>query len=257
MKQNSFSVLLAAAAAVTLYACEGEPPMTPANLPLPAASTDVAEEPSSAPTAIAHAATAPTSSTPPPTSSAEPSASASGVAPPPAPARGTIVGKVVAAPASMSPFAVVWLEEGPPDPAPAKPVSIDNGHMTFIPFIQVAPVGTKVIFSNSDPFPHNIFSPDNERFNLGTIVQHAAAVRVFKNPGEYALLCNLHPGMLGYLVVTPSTWFAKAGQGGVFAMKDVPAGTYKLTAWAPRNAPVTVPVTVKDGEVNVDFELRR
>ena len=40
-------------------------------------------------------------------------------------------------------------------------------------------------------------------------------------------------------------------------MKHVPNGTYKLTAWAPREAPMTQPVTVADGDVTVDFDLHR
>jgi hypothetical protein len=63
--------------------------------------------------------------------------------------------------------------------------------------------------------------------------------------------------MLGYLLVTPSTWFARTDAKGNFSMKHVPAGTYKVTAWAPRQAPVTQTVTVADGDVNVHFDLHR
>ena len=31
--------------------------------------------------------------------------------------------------------------------------------MNFIPFVSVAAVGAKVVFANSNPFPHNVFSP--------------------------------------------------------------------------------------------------
>jgi plastocyanin len=241
-----------------LVACEGEPPITPADLPPPPSSSaePIAEEspstkPAPAPAPAPVPAPAPALA-PAPGASAEPPAPA-----PPAITHASITGKVVAAPANMSQYSVVWLEDGPATDPPTKNVSIDNRRMSFIPFVAVAPVGAKVIFSNGDPFPHNVFTPDNERFNLGNLPQHSAAVRVFKQPATYSLLCNLHPGMLGYLVVTPSTWFAKAGKDGTFTMKDVPAGTYRITAWAPRNAPVTQSVTVKDGDANVNFELHR
>ena len=40
-------------------------------------------------------------------------------------------------------------------------------------------------------------------------------------------------------------------------MKHVPSGTYKITAWAPRQTPVTQSVTVADGDVTVNFDLHR
>jgi hypothetical protein len=63
--------------------------------------------------------------------------------------------------------------------------------------------------------------------------------------------------MLGYLLVTPSTWFTRTDPKGNFAMKHVPAGTYKVTAWAPRQTPVTQSVTVGEGDVSIRFELHR
>jgi hypothetical protein len=136
-------------------------------------------------------------------------------------------------------------------------VTIANRQMNFIPYIAVAAVGSKVVFLNEDPFPHNVFSPDGEKFNMGNIPQNGAHFHIFKTAGAYTLLCNLHPGMLGYVLVTPSTWFARTDAKGTFAMKHVPSGTYQVTAWAPREKPVTQAVTVTDGDANVVFELHR
>jgi hypothetical protein len=129
--------------------------------------------------------------------------------------------------------------------------------MEFVPFVQVIPVGGKVVFLNSDPFPHNVFSPDHERFNMGSIAMKGAATHVFNKAGTYTLLCNLHPGMIAYLVVTPSAWFAKADAKGRFSIKDVPTGQYSVTAWAPRQQQATEPVTVAQGDANLSFELHR
>jgi plastocyanin len=169
------------------------------------------------------------------------------------------VGIVTTKPSSLAGLSVVYLEDGPLEDAPSRlqTITIDNQKMNFIPFVSVVAVGGKVVFANTDPFPHNVFSPDNEKFNMGNIPQFGAHYRIFKNPGAYSLLCNLHPGMLGYLLVTPSTWFARSDGKGSFAMKHVPAGTYKATAWAPRQSPVTQSVTVNDGDVTVNFDLHR
>ncbi len=43
--------------------------------------------------------------------------------------------------------------------------------------------------------------------------------------------------MLGYLLVTPSAWHVRTDGKGHFELKHVPSGTYKVTAWAPRQTP--------------------
>jgi plastocyanin len=196
----------------------------------------------------------------PATSAAPPESSAAALpVPPPSIPRGNIVGTVTTKPAGLQGQTVVYLEDGPNEDQPAhlQSVTISNRMMNFIPFVSVVSVGGKAVFANEDPFPHNVFSPDNEKFNMGNIPQNGAHVRVFKNPGAYSLLCNLHPGMLGYLMVTPSAWYAKTDAKGAFAMKHVPSGTYKVTAWAPREAPLTQSVTVTEGDVTVHFDLHR
>jgi plastocyanin len=173
--------------------------------------------------------------------------------------RGNIVGTVTTKPAGLQSQTVVYLEDGPTEDQPAhlQSVTISNRQMNFIPYVSVVSVGGRAVFANEDPFPHNVFSPDNEKFNMGNIPQNGAHYRVFKTPGAYSLLCNLHPGMLGYLMVTPSAWYARADAKGAFTMKHVPVGDYKVTAWAPRQAPVTQSVTVAEGDVTVHFDLHR
>jgi plastocyanin len=195
-----------------------------------------------------------------PAGSAAPEGSAAALPVPPLSIpRGNIVGSVTTQPASLKGQAVVYLEDGPAEDQPGRlqTVNISNSQMNFIPYIAVASVGAKVVFSNLDPFPHNVFSPDNEKFNMGNIPQNGGHSRVFKTPGSYTLLCNLHPGMLGYLVVTPTAWHVRTDGKGHFDMKHVPSGTYKVTAWAPRLPPVTQSVTVADGDVTVNFDLHR
>lgn len=157
-------------------------------------------------------------------------------------------------PASAAKNAVIYLEDGPKD-APVN-VTIDNKQMSFLPYIAIATVGATVTFANSDPFPHNIFSPDGGRWDIGQIAQHASKTKKFDKPMAYTLLCNLHPNMKGYLLIVPSSAHAKANAKGAYTIKDVPAGTYKITAWAPGVKPVTQSVTVA-GDVTSNFELKR
>ena len=258
----------------SLVGCEGEPPvMAPENAS--GAPSSVASSLASAPPEEAPPPPAVTACPPPPcasgavaSSSAAPAASgapaeagsaASLPVPPTSIPRGNLVGAVTTKPAAMQGQAVVYLEDGPKEDQPSRlqTVTVANRQMNFVPFVSVVAEGGKAVFVNEDPFPHNVFSPDGEKFNMGNIPQNGAHQRVFHTPGPFTLLCNLHPGMLGYLLVTPSTWWAKTDAKGKFVMKHVPSGTYKVTAWAPRQAPITQSVTVADGDVTINFDLHR
>jgi len=261
-------VLVAGVPLASTLGCEGEPPVMAPENPSGAASEvasvtppAASEEPSAAPAVTAcpppPCAPAPVASS---AASAAPAESSAALpVPPTSVPRGNVVGAVTTKPAALQGQAVVYLEDGPKEDQPShlQSVTISNQQMNFIPFVSVVAEGGKAVFVNEDPFPHNVFSPDGEKFNMGNIPQHGAHQRVFHTPGAYTLLCNLHPGMLGYLLVTPSTWWAKTDAKGRFTMKHVPSGTYKVTAWAPRQTPVTQSVTVADGDVTINFDLHR
>lgn len=279
MKRTITLLFFAAAGPLlALPACEGEAPvMAPENsMGAPkgvaseeAPSAQASSEPSAAPSACPPppctpvAASSVASANPAASASAapaEPSAGAALPVPPQSIPRGNIVGAVTTQPPSLKGQAVVYLEDGPLEDQPGhfQTVTITNRQMNFIPFVSVASVGAKVVFANEDPFPHNVFSPDADKFNLGNIPQNGGRSRAFKAPGAYTLLCNLHPGMIGYLLITPSAWHVRTDGKGHFDLKHVPSGTYKMTAWAPRQTPVTQSVTVAaDGDVTANFDLHR
>jgi plastocyanin len=257
--------------ALVLAACEGEPPKTPAGHAGPAIENVTTEEPTAEATPPADTAAAPAAA-----GAACPCACQCGggatvavadagtgeggaiAADTPPSAKGAVAGTITSTPKWQAANAVVWLEDAPIEPTAKMSVTIDNHMMTFTPFVAVIPVGGKTIFHNSDPFPHNVFSPDNEKFDMGVISQNQGRGRAFKTAGNYTVLCNLHPNMVGYVLVTPSSYFAKADGKGHYRLKDVPSGTYQMSAWAPRQTKVTQPVTVKDGsDVTLDFELHR
>ena len=256
------------ALALVLTACEGEPPKTAAALagPFPgeraaAIPTVAAEEPATtaAPGALppcACACNCPGGAMADGGAVADAAHSAAAT-PAPAGARPTISGDVTSMPKAAAANAVVYLEGAPIEPTAKMTVTITNHMMTFVPFVAVVPVGGKVVFTNDDPFPHNVFSADGEHFNMGILAPHEARARVFTSAGARALLCNLHPGMLGYALIVPSSYFAKADAHGHFAIKNVPPGTYQITAWAPRVQAVTQPITIKDVDVPITFELHR
>ena len=84
-------------------------------------------------------------------------------------AGGVIQGTIKATGLSSNEGAVVYIQQMPGAfSAPAKPADVDQRSMQFIPHVLSIVAGTTVRFLNSDPTPHNVFSPDHEKYNLGT-----------------------------------------------------------------------------------------
>lgn len=213
----------------------GETTLAPAADPAPAA----------APTADALAATPASGAT---NGKTQPDAKATS---------GSIVGQVDVTPAKLGKHVVVYLENAPAIGDKPTTATVDQRKMAFSPFLTVIPVGGKVIFRNDDPFPHNIFSPDGEKFDLGTMPHGGARVHVFKTAGTYTLLCNIHPGMLAYIDVVPSTHYVLASADGKYELKNVPPGTWKIAAWGPKLAAASQSVTMSGGQVTVNLSLHR
>ena len=154
-------------------------------------------------------------------------------------------------------FAVVYLEDAPKDPTRGMKTSIDQRMMMFVPYVAAVAAGGTVTFVNSDPFPHNVFSPGGEKFDLGTLNKGGVGRYTFKKPGPYTLLCNVHPGMLGYIYVAPSNYFAITNGQGEFTIKSVPEGTYKIAAWAPKMGAPAKPVVVKGADTKIELAIEK
>jgi plastocyanin len=143
---------------------------------------------------------------------------------------------------------------------PAKTVQMNQKEMQFIPHVLPIVVGTTVSFLNSDPTPHNVFSPDNDKYNLGTWPQGQTKDHAFascaKAPCVYQQLCRVHPDMLGYIVVLQNPYFAVTDKTGRYDIKDVPPGSYTIAAWSEKGKAQPKPVTVEAGKpVTVDFTI--
>jgi plastocyanin len=151
---------------------------------------------------------------------------------------------------------VVYLEDAPKQPGVAMSATVDVDHKVFSPLIAVITTGGTVTFGNKDALTHHVFSPDVAQWDTGYLRKDETAVRRFESPGAIALLCNIHPEMLGYVLVIPSTYFGKLAVDGGYVIASVPPGTYRATAWAPRMPPVTQSVTIgQAGMTTANFEL--
>ncbi len=178
-------------------------------------------------------------------------------------ADGSIAGSVKAAGLSSNADAVVWIQQAPGTAKPpAQPVTMDQKQMQFIPHVLPVVLGTTVRFLNSDPTPHNVFSPDYEKYNLGTWPKDQSKDHAFvtcaKFPCAYTQLCRVHPEMEGFVVVLPNSYYAVSNKEGHFEITGVPAGQYTVAVWHPKLKAQPKPVTVEAGKAaTVDFALAR
>jgi plastocyanin len=160
-------------------------------------------------------------------------------------------------------ISVVWVEAtaGKTFPKPDKPLTMDQKSLLFQPHIMVAPVGATVEFLNSDNVQHNIFWPaisGNKKLthNMGTWPKGQTRNFTFDMPGVVPLLCNVHPEMSGYIIVTPTPYYAQTDESGNFKIANVPDGSYTVTAWHEGYKNQSKPVAVS-GEAKVEFALAK
>jgi plastocyanin len=172
---------------------------------------------------------------------------------------GDITGKVTAGKG----ISVVYVEAvaGKTFPVPAAPLVMDQKSLLFQPHILVAPVGVTVEFLNSDKVAHNIFWPainGNKKLghNMGTWPTGEKRAFKFEMPGIVPLLCNVHPEMSGYIIVTPTPYYAETDAAGSFKIANVPDGAYTVTAWHEGYKNQSKPVTVA-GAATVEFTLSK
>lgn len=146
--------------------------------------------------------------------------------------------------------------------APKDPVVIDQRKMAFVPHVVAVQQGTTVEFLNSDPVGHNVYWPSisgNKKLahNLGTWPKGEKKPFQFNDPGVASLLCNVHPEMSGYVVVTPTPYFAVTDKDGNFEIKNIPAGKYTLKTWSEDGKPTTQAVDVSGATATVELTVKK
>ncbi len=149
---------------------------------------------------------------------------------------------------------VVTVKGAAAKPPPGK-ITLDQHKCHYVPHVQATAVGSSLEILNSDPILHNIhgYLGSATAFNLAMPLKNQKIARKLDKPGLIHVKCDVHSWMSAYIRVVDEP-FAVAGADGTFAIHDVPAGTYTLTAWheklGEKTAQVTVPAT---GAATVDF----
>jgi plastocyanin len=173
---------------------------------------------------------------------------------------GSLAGTVTCSGMRHSGDAVVYVDTIPGEtfPAPAEHAVVDQVGMVFEPHVLPVLVGTTVDFLNSDPFLHNVFTPDKcaDKFNLGSWPQGQVRSFTFTAPCSAVLLCNVHPEMEAFVLAVPTPYFAVTDRSGAFKIEDVPDGSYTIKVWHPKLKEFAQDVTVS-GETSASFQLKK
>lgn len=132
--------------------------------------------------------------------------------------------------------AVIWLEPMPGTPAaafePHGHYTLVQKNRTFIPHLQVIPLGSVVQFPNEDPFFHNVFSLfDGKRFDLGLYEAGSSKSVTFSRKGVSYIFCNIHPEMSAVIIALDTPFYAIADAHDAFALDHIPPGDYTLHLW--------------------------
>lgn len=145
---------------------------------------------------------------------------------------------------------------GLPKPLP-QAISIDQRECRYHPHVQATGVGSTLEILNSDPMLHNIHGYVGQQtlFNLAMPIKGQKLPRPLPRAGLVRIKCDVHSWMSAFVVVSDSP-YAVVGSDGTYTVRDLPAGTYTVTAWHEKLGEKTAPVTVPaSGDVSVDFSF--
>lgn len=137
-------------------------------------------------------------------------------------------------------------------------VKMDQKGMMFTPRVMPIQKGTTVEFINSDPVGHNVFTPDGDKYDLGTWPKGESRSHKFEKPGVYRQLCKVHDDMVAFIVVLDTKYFAVSDKNGEFKLPALAPGKYTLTFWHEKLAAKEVTVEVTAGKATkIDVPLEK
>ena len=133
---------------------------------------------------------------------------------------------------------------------------LDNLQCRFVPHVQAATVGQFLVIKNGDPILHTAhayFHDGQPQFNVG-LYPGKVSRKPLVSPGIVKILCEVHPWMTAYIVVTEHPYHAVTDIYGEYEIRDVPPGAYRLRVWHESLGTEEKQVEVRGGATSkVDF----
>ncbi len=124
--------------------------------------------------------------------------------------------------------------EGKTFEPPSQPVVIDQKGCMYQPHVIALQTNQKLQVVNDDPTMHNIhpIPTSNREWNKSQPPSMPPIETGFaREEISIPVKCNVHPWMRSYIAVFSHPYFSVTGKEGSFLLKNLPPGTYTLTAW--------------------------
>ena len=111
----------------------------------------------------------------------------------------------------------------------------------FVPFVSVMRDHHPLTVTNLDPVSHDlqIYERDNEHvfimFHRPALTKSGTSdiIKFTGKRRDVTMQCGMHPFMQGHGLAVENPYYAITGIEGVFTIKDLPEGTYRVKAWHP------------------------
>jgi len=158
---------------------------------------------------------------------------------------------------------IVYVSEGLGDrtfdPSGNSVVIVQKG-CRYQPHVLAMQAKQKLQIVNSDPTSHNIhpLPTNNQEWNKSQPPGQPPIEATFARE-EIAIpvKCNEHPWMRAYIAVFKHPFFSVTGTDGRFELKNLPSGTYVVTAWQEKLGSVEQKLTIGAKETKtLDFVFK-
>lgn len=171
--------------------------------------------------------------------------------------------EVVVGPAGGLANVVVYVSDGLTShdfQPPQQPAVLEQKGCQYKPHVLAMQASQKLDVVNSDETTHNIHPIPNNNREWNMTQPHGMPLEQTFAREEVSILvkCNVHPWMKGYIAVFKHPYFAVSDKNGGFELKNLPPGTYTITAWQEKLGTKTQKVTVGAGEAKTaDFAFKQ
>jgi plastocyanin len=136
---------------------------------------------------------------------------------------------------------------------------VDQFGLQFMPAILAVRVGQRVEFRSSEDVLHNV-RVDNAQttesiFNVAT-PPFESYTHVFDTPGYYNVSCDVHPAMRANIFVAATPYLVVADDRGMFTVRDVQPGSYRVRAMLGQDRTIEQVVEVKAPRTEIILDSR-
>jgi plastocyanin len=142
---------------------------------------------------------------------------------------------------------------------PSEPVVFEQKGCQYKPHVLALQANQKLDVVNNDETTHNIHpNPANNR-EWNMTQPHGVPLEKTFAREEIAIpvKCNVHPWMKGYIAVFKHPYFVVSDKDGKFDLKNLPPGSYTITAWQEKLGVLNQKIAVAAGEAkSLDFTFK-